>query len=66
MRMNQCCSSKEERNERKGDGRSHPGIYDMLVELTVHGRAATLKRASKDDEGDDPSGICIHEILLCV
>ena len=36
----------------------------MLVELTIHGRAATLQRASQDDEGEDPSSV--HTALLNV
>jgi hypothetical protein len=40
--MNEGRPGEKEGNQRERDGRSQPWINDMLVELTIHVRAATL------------------------
>src|SRR6202034_4885802 len=64
VRMDQRRPGEKECNQRERDGGCQPRIHDMLIELTIHGCAATLQGTSKDDEGDDPSGIRIHKLSL--
>jgi hypothetical protein len=64
--MDQRCPSEKESYQGERDCRSQPGVNDVLVQLTIHCRAAALERASEDDKWDDPSRIRIHKISFVV